>query len=345
MSLTNQNKVRIGMIGAGEISAYHLHGLAATGMADIRVIMSRTAEAARTIADENGIDQISTNIDEVLGRDDIDAVVIATPDHTHMDFAIQSLQAGKAVLLQKPMGRDVVECQAVIDAASRSDAQLSVSFMHRYLEEVQAVRQILAEGKMGRILSARIRNATPGPNWNDWFFFRKNVGGGVVKQLGVHGIDLVRYVLGEIVSLSATCSIQRPERVLLDGRVVHPDNEDHAVAHYKLENGADVTHEISFNELSGTDRFRMEIYCEEGTLLLRTQRGRLAIFAPKVTGQNDWVIPELAQSPFGQMHHRHWLNVFGGAETSEGTAQAGLEAVKIADAIYTSNERKEWVEV
>ena len=70
--------------------------------------------------------------------------------------------------------------------------------MHRYFEEVVAARELIASGKTGKVLSARMRNATPGPDWGDWFFSRAKVGSGVVLQLGVHGIDLLRHFFGEI---------------------------------------------------------------------------------------------------------------------------------------------------
>ncbi|NRA14930.1 MAG: Gfo/Idh/MocA family oxidoreductase [Oceanospirillaceae bacterium] len=343
--MTDSSKVRVGMIGAGEISAYHLAGLAATNLADVRVVMSRTAATAQQAADKFSVPEIATDLDSVIERDDIDAVVIATPDNTHMDYAVRALKAGKAVLLQKPMGRSVEECQMIIDTAKRSGTKLSVSFMHRYFEEVQAIRRLLGQGKMGRVLSARMRNATLGPEWNSWFYSAENVGGGAVMQLGVHGIDLIQYVLGGITDVSANCSLQRPSRTLKDGTIVYPDNEDHAIAHYKLESGVDVVHEISYNECAGTDRFRFEIYCEEGTALLRTQRGRLMLYAPHLTGEEEWTIPELAEPAFGKSHHQHWLNVVQGSEAPEGTAEAGLQTIRVADAIYQSDKKKGWVKL
>ena len=69
--------------------------------------------------------------------------------------------------------------------------------MHRYFEEVQRTAELLAGGAVGPVLSARMRNATPGPDWNAWFFSRDKVGGGVVLQLGVHGMDVLRFLFGE----------------------------------------------------------------------------------------------------------------------------------------------------
>lgn len=151
----------------------------------------------------------------------------------------------------------------IIAAARRAGVHLQVSFMHRYFEEVVRTRELLADARLGPVFAIRMRNATPGADWNDWFFFKDRVGGGVVLQLGVHGIDLIRYVIGEIESVTARVANLRRERRLADGRTVKPDNEDHAHAIYRLDGGALASHEISWSEVHGCDRFRLEIYCAE----------------------------------------------------------------------------------
>ena len=128
------------------------------------------------------------------------------------------------------------------------------------------------------MLAARIRNATPGPDWGDWFFRKASVADGVVDQLGVHGIDLV-----------AAPARPHPRRVgarwrtprcrdagCATGTIVDVENADNATAIYVLDDGALVTHEMSMIEVAGCDRFRLEIYGEKGTLWLRTERGLLA---------------------------------------------------------------------
>jgi myo-inositol 2-dehydrogenase/D-chiro-inositol 1-dehydrogenase len=275
----------------------------------------------------------------VLERRDIDAVVIATPDDTHCDIACAAAAAGKAILLQKPMARDVAEGARVLRAARGAGVVLQVSFMHRYFEEVVRARQLLAEGRTGPVLSARLRNATPGPDWGDWFYFKAKVGGGVVMQLGVHGIDVLRHLLGDIATVSATVATRLAERRLADGRVIHPDNEDNALATYGFANGAIASHEIDFTEIAGTDRFLMEIHCADATLCLRGVRGALALYAPRVTGRSEWVVPDLPQPAFGERHHADFLDRVRGKLPPDTTAEDGLAGLLVARAVYRSAER------
>ena len=337
--VTHADTVGVGMIGAGSIADYHLDGLKAAGGASLRAIAARTCASAETAASRHGVLSVELDWRRILDRRDIEAVIVATPDDTHAEIACAAAAAGKAILLQKPMAPTSAECRAIIAAVRQAGVVLQVSFMHRYFEEVVRTRELLTEGGTGPVLSARIRNATPGPDWGDWFFRRDKVGGGVVLQLGVHGIDLLRHILGDIARLTATIALRKTERRLRDGSIVRPDNEDHAFATYQFENGAVASHEMCFSEIAGTDRFLLEIVCEEATLHLRGPRGPLALYAPSVTGRAEWVVPDLPARPLGARHHVAFLDIVRGRSAPDDTAESGLATLLVAEAIYRSAER------
>lgn len=330
-------QVGIAVVGAGFITDYHLAGLAAVPRASVRLIASRTADKAAALAQRFHVPETTTDLAAALSRPDIDAVVITTPDDTHEEVAARAARAGKAMLLQKPMATSSASCRRILDAARSAGVDLQVSFMHRYFEEVEAARKLIGSGAIGTVTSARMRNATPGPDWADWFFKRQRVVGGAVLQLGSHGIDLVEYLLGAIEGVSAHTATLRPTRTLRDGRTVPVENADSAWATYRLANGAHVNHEISMIECKGTDRFRMEIYGTHGTIWLRTELGPLAVYAPGTHGHEAWVTPELPQPPFGQRQHQRWIDGLTGTEPPEATAQAGLRGLIIAEAIEQSS--------
>lgn len=336
--------VRVGMIGAGSISDYHITGLQAAG-AEVVAIFSRTEKSAREKAERFGIPDYTTDYQEILARDDIETVVITTPDFTHETIALAAARAGKAILLQKPMARNSQECLRIIEAAEQAGVPLYVSWMHRYFEEVVKMRELLAEGALGQIYSIRQRNATPGADWAAWFYSKENVGGGAMLQLGIHGIDLLRYLFGEIEAVMAVTDLLKQERVLKDGSVITPDNEDIAMAIYRLASGAIVTHETVYNEMAGTDRFRMEIYGEQGTAWLRTEKGLLSLYAPTYLGQEGWFEPDLPTAAFGWRQHRHFLDMLRGQEVPDSSARDGLASVLIVEAVYRSAESGRWEEV
>jgi predicted dehydrogenase len=161
----------------------------------------------------------------------------------------------------------------------------------------------------------------------------------VVLQLGVHGIDLIRQLFGAIVSVVATTATVQPERNVAGG-LVTSTVEDEALATYRFASGALGSHEMSFNEAAGTDRFRLEIYCADATLLLRGTRGPLAIHAPRLTGEPGWFVPALPPAPLGARHHARWLDILRGEIASDPTAEDALEGQRMAEAIYRAAETR-----
>lgn len=334
----------VGVLGAGFISDYHIAGLRAAG-AEVVSVFSQNGEKARRKADQYGIPHSCNSVDEILARNEIAAVVIATPDFTHEALAVAAAAAGKATLLQKPMAPTSAAARRIIAAAAKAGVPLVVSFMHRYFEEVVQARQILVNGALGEISMVRQRNGTPGADWAAWFYQKERVGGGVVLQLGVHGIDLLRQLFGEIAAVKAVTRLVQSERTLADGSVVEPNNEDLAIALYRFASGVIAVHEMSYNEVAGIDRFRMEIYGAAGTAWLRSERGRFALVAPAVTGEAGWVPYDLPEAPFGESHHRHFLTMVSGEAPVDASARDGLAALLVAEAIYRSAENGEWTEV
>lgn len=332
--------VRIGMLGAGFISDYHLSGLQAAG-AEIAILFSADEESARRQTARYGIPAWTLNAADVFGRPDLDAVIVATPDFTHETMALAAARAGKPALVQKPMARTSAECRRMVDAAERAGAPLYVSFMHRYFPEVEALRALLAEQTLGRIHAVRLRNATQGADWAPWFYRRDAVGGGVVLQLGVHGIDLLRHLFGEIDALSAATALMKTERRLADGTIVRPDNDDTALVTYRLASGALATHEIIYNEVAGTDRFRLEVYGERGTAWLRSERGPLAY----ALADGDWVAPPLPDESVTLRQHRHFVAMLRGDAPHDGSARDGLMSVVIAETIYHAAATGQWQRV
>lgn len=329
-------QVRVAVIGAGFIAGYHLGGLAAVPQATVSAIATRSAAKGEALAQRYGVPLATTDVGRVLEDPNIDAVIITTPDDTHEEMTIRALEAGKAVLLQKPMATDSAACRRILAAARQSGTDLQVSFMHRYFEEVVYARRLLMEGAIGRIESVRVRNATPGPDWADWFFRRDRIGGGAVMQLGSHGIDLIEHLFGDICSVSAQTATLRSTRVLADGRAVIVENPDSAWATYTLANGIIANHEISMIEQAGTDRFRMEIYGSQGTIWLRSERGAISINVPS-RGGRDWATPELPKPTFGQRQHQHWVDTIRGVEPGDDTARAGLRTLLVAESIDESS--------
>lgn len=335
MTLTN-----VAIVGAGFIADYHADGIRAAGTGHVTTLVGRDPGRTARRAAELGVPNAVTEIDIVLADDSVDAVVIATPDFTHKDLAIEALAAGKSVLLQKPMAMTSDECRDIIDAAAASTGSLTVSFMHRYLPEVRWLRARLREETFGTIHSVRLRNATPGAAWAEWFFDPARVAGGVVMQLGVHGIDLLQHLFGPIAAVSACTTTMKPEVPFVGGGTRQMPLEDNVAAIYRMAAGFNVSHDMSWTEIAGTDRFRLEVAFEDVTVWLRTEAAPAVVLT--AGGRETVDIPD---EPLGKSHHAHWLEIVRGDIEPDDTAEAGRSAQIVGECIYRASRERRAVDV
>jgi predicted dehydrogenase len=154
---------------------------------------------AQAAALELGAESVSNDFTDALG-DDVDAVVISTPNHLHVEHAVAALNAGKHVLLQKPMARTVAECDAILAAHSRSGRKLGVYMNlldHPLFRDIQ---RMIVEERLGKValFSARLAHRG-GLQWGgadrNWRASKERTGGGSFIQLAVHYQHLMRWLL------------------------------------------------------------------------------------------------------------------------------------------------------
>lgn len=337
--------VGIGMIGAGEISDYHLAALEVNAGAQVRVVCGRSSDRAAEQARRYGVADATHRWEDVLARSDVDAVVIATPDHTHHELVMAAIAQGKAVLVQKPIAMTADQAEEMVREAERRRVVLCVAFMHRFFDETVALRAALQGDLLGDVHMVRIRNATAGGGWGRWFYERPPLGvGGVVMQLGVHGIDLLIDLFGNVEAVSGCTGRVLSERALPDGTVVRPEVDDYALAHYRVDRFV-ASHEMSYTEVAGCDRFRMEVYGSRGTAWLRHPTDGLALFIDTDARGRGWFRPEPAGISPGERQHDAFLDQVLGRAAVDSSAGAAVQGLRVVDALYASATDGRWVSV
>lgn len=189
--------MRVALIGSGWIQDFHARAVLAYPGAELVVVANHREPSARALAERHGIPEVTTDWRSLPGRDDIDAAVIATPNALHAEQSITLLEGGKHVLVEKPMALSLAECDAMIDAATRSGASLMVAHNWRFRDEVIAMRDRVASGSLGEVVKTRGYGVHA--NWGPqgWFVDRALAGGGALVDMGVHAIDTARFVLGD----------------------------------------------------------------------------------------------------------------------------------------------------
>ncbi len=230
-----REKIGIGVIGCGAIAVEaHLPNYAADGRARLVAVADVDRARAEEAAARFGVPHIYEDYRELLARGDIEAVSICTPNDVHAEQAIAAAQAGKHILCEKPMAISLEQAEAMIAAASAAGVQLMVGFTHRFYSFNERAAALIAEGAIGKPYTVRVRFAHRGPyeSWSarsDWFFDRRRAGGGAVLDMGIHALDLTRFLLGEEIE-SIWASI---------ATLAHPiEAEDAAVLCLQLTGGA-----------------------------------------------------------------------------------------------------------
>jgi len=186
--------LKVGVLGAGFMGRTHARAFARLPGVKVVAVSSRSAEKAASLAREVGAEP-STDAMAVATDPRVDAISNTLPGNLHKDYTIAALDAGKSVLVEKPMGLSVEECDAMIAAARRNDRILMVAHVLRFWPQYLAVVGLVRSGQLGKPLSATASRLAPPPSWGDWFANPAWTGGSVL-DLHVHDLDVFNWLFG-----------------------------------------------------------------------------------------------------------------------------------------------------
>jgi len=322
--------VRFAVIGCGTAANHiHLPALRAAGV-EVTVFASRSRTSAEATCAAWGSGAVEERWEDAVARDDVDGVVIATPNAQHHDVAVAALRAGKHVLVDKPMARTVAEADDMIATADEAQ-RLLVPFQNtRFAAPFVAAAQRVAAGDIGEVTGFRIAFGHAGPQaWAPqatWFFEQTAAGGGCLMDLGVHAIDLARAVTGDdIAQVSA----------VLNGQA--GDVETDAQLLVRTRTGAIGSIHASWSARPGPDH-QLTLFGTEGTLHLDA-RSRLTLVT--AAGERTAVeLPEATSSPLEEL-----LAGVRGERAPSVTAADGRAAVAVVEAAYLSAATGQLVDV
>ncbi len=190
-------KIKIALIGAGYIADYHARGLKRLENVEMVSVAALPLQSAEAFASKYNINGATDNALSLVDRDDIDAVIIGTPNKFHAPYAIAFMEKGKDVFLEKPMAMNVPEGEEVIRCSEKNDRIVMVGHMWRFDTEVNFIRDVVNSGQLGTIIKTKGYGIHE--NWGPagWFTQKELAGGGALADMGVHALDTIRYILGE----------------------------------------------------------------------------------------------------------------------------------------------------
>lgn len=190
-------KINIALIGAGYIADYHACGLKNIPDVEIVAVVSKQLKNAETFAKTYNIAKAYDTISELVEDPTLDAVIISTPNVFHAPYAIEFLENGKDVFLEKPMAMNAEEGKRLSETAAKNEQLVMVGHMWRFDSDTQYIKDSIASGKIGNVIKTKGYGIHE--NWgpSGWFTEKKLAGGGALADMGVHAIDTIRYLLGD----------------------------------------------------------------------------------------------------------------------------------------------------
>jgi len=247
-------------VGASTIASQHMIGAvrAQTG-ANVSWVVSGAADRAQSYAREHDIEHSTTSLDEALRDDTATCVYISSTNEKHHAQAMAAINAGKHVLCEKPLGLSLQEAQEMVSAAERRGTVFATNHHLRCSGSHRAIRDLVASGEIGRVLSVRIFHAVHLPkNLQGWRINDASAGGGVIPDITVHDADVAHFLLGEtptdVVAQLATSGM---------GQGV----EDSCMSVWTMPSGAMVmSHESFTHPFAGSG---LEVHGTEGSVFAR----------------------------------------------------------------------------
>lgn len=266
--------VNIGIVGCGAIGQRrHIPEVAQDPRAKLVALCDVVESRAKEQAGRYGGEAYSS-FEKFLQHQPMDAVIIGTPNYLHAPMTLAAFAAGKHVLVEKPMAVSRPEAQAMLAAAQKAGRFLMVGQNQRLMRPHQKAREILAAGRLGRVLTFRTAFKHWGPEYwsvdnhpGTWFFQKKQAVLGVTGDLGIHKVDLMRYLLGEEI-VSVASQVGTLIKRYADGRLI--DVDDNAMLLVKTQSGVMGSIILSWTNYGEPEANYTLLYCEGGVMMLAT---------------------------------------------------------------------------
>ena len=320
-------KLRWGVIGAGGIADRRtIPGMMLANNAELIAVMEINMELAEKSRAKWGCKRAYDSEAALLADPEIDAVYIASPVVLHAKQAMMAADAGKHILIEKPLAMTSEEGQKVVDYCESKGVKIAAGLMMRFGAYVMAMKQAIADGKIGRPVSGFSQFTCWYPDMpGNWRQSKKNGGGGAMMDMGVHCIDLMQYVTGSKVKQVAAFH---------DTLTFHYEVEDTSTVLMRLENGCECVVQSNFNIPDEASKWRLEFFGDQGHLVGENIIGQIdggtldAMFCGEVGGYDTYRYYD------GNTLLRSWICmplIVGLRERCEGTVRALLSPELLTD--------------
>lgn len=252
----------IGVIGGGRIGKLHIDNLLNMKNIHVKSLADISLENIEEWASTREIDVLTTDPQDIINDEEIDAVIICSPTATHLPLIKAAAEAGKHIFCEKPLSDSIHSSKEALEVVKRQKVKLQLGFNRRFDENFRTVKERITQGAIGNVYTTRIISRDPEPPSADYI---KN-SGGLFKDMMIHDFDMARYIVqSEIVE------VQAKGTVLIDSRIGDLKDIDTAIVLLTFENGSIGTIENSRKAVFGYDQ-RLEVFGEKGALVVNNEQ-------------------------------------------------------------------------
>ena len=326
-------KVKIGVIGLGGVAQLvHLPNLTKIPNVDLTAVAEINKSRRQIISDKFNVKQIYSNHKEMLSKSDVEAVIIATPTSTHTEIAIDCLNAGKDVLVEKPLAISHQEAKKIVDVAKKNKKKLMVGMNLRYRPDTMLLRSFINSNEIGEPFYIKCGWIRKQSSSEKWFTKKQESGGGVIIDLGIHLLDLALWLLDypEISSVSTQNFFHNTKNV-----------EDTSINCIKCKNSAVINLEVSWSLPVEKDHFFLDVYGTKGSFSSNP-------FSLYKRVENDYInlTPTQVDNPtvlFKKSYLNELKSFIGairGLNPVFSPGEEAIERMKIIEAMYQSADKK-----
>ena len=273
-------KVKWGVIGAGGIADRRtIPGMMLAKNAELVAVMEINMELAEKLRAKYNAKRAYDNYKDLIADPEVECVYIASPVTNHLEQVIAAAEAGKHILCEKPIALSIEECNKAKEACEKAGILSATGFMMRYHAFHQLMKQIIADGKIGKVHSARAQLTCWYPEIEGAWRQKKALsGGGALIDMGVHCIDLIEYITGGKTVKTVAFN---------DTKTFSYDVDDSSSVLIKLDNGVTGYVESNFNSPDEAAFCRLEFYGTKGSLLAEGTIGQVEGGTVKAVFAND----------------------------------------------------------
>ena len=347
--------LKLGIIGLGRISAVHINGIEKVSDAKITAVCDIDADKLKTVGDKLGIPEEYrfTDYNDLIACDEVDAVEICTPNYLHVPMATAVAKAGKPVEVEKPLGVSAVDgIEDLTKAIQENNVVNMMCFSYRFMPAVRYAKHLIEKGILGKLLNVNIQYRQSGvfiPGRRlEWRFVKEYAGSGALADLGVHLIDMTRFLIGDFKTVCAMQSTVVKERRKLDSEEIAPVLVDDITSFVaKMENDAIANFLVTKCAIGDDNTIIYELYGTDGVLKFNLNKpNELTLCAGEIDKETKSLHTVNIPAAYHLSQEECFIRSAQGEEMPYfPDVEEGLKAQKVVDAVLLSAETESIVKL